>query len=383
MKICLVIGPYNPIPLALGGSVERILSTLAPYFAARGHEVTIISRRFGDFANDEVKDGIRYIRVPSFDAPTSKILYRLYDYVYSRRVAKMLPPSDITVTSSVFLPLVLPLKRAGHIYVHVARFPKGQMWLYRRAARIQAVSEAVAEEIRRQSPSVKDRVVSIPNPLSGPLAALAQPDGKPRSKTILYVGRIAREKGVHLLIEAFARGADGPFAAYRLRIVGPHEVRQQGDGEAYLAELKALAKPVQDRVTFEGPVFDPDALRSIYMEADIFAYPSIAELGESFGVAPLEAMAARCRVVVSALECFGEYVQRDQNAVVFDHRSNPIAALGEALSALVRDPNPEKMRAAAVQTAARFQPKLIADLYLLDFARLIGELQPFAGLVTP
>jgi glycosyltransferase involved in cell wall biosynthesis len=383
MKISLVIGPYNPIPLALGGSVERILSTLAPCFAARGHEVTMISRRFEDFPHEEVKDGVHHVRIPSFDAPKSRFLYRFYDYVYSRRVAKVLPPSDVTITSSVFLPLVLPLKRAGHIYVHVARFPKGQMWLYRRVARLQAVSEAVAEEIRKQSPSMKDRVVAIPNPLSGALAELAQPDREPRSKTILYVGRIAREKGIHLLIEAFARGADGPFAPYRLRIVGPHEVRQQGDGEAYLAELKALARPVQDRVTFEGPVFDPEALRRIYMEADIFAYPSIAETGEAFGVAPLEAMAARCRVVVSALDCFREYVQPDRNAVVFDHRSNPVGALVDALSVLVRDRDTERMRNAGAQTASRFQPKIIADLYLLDFARLIAELEPFTGLFVP
>lgn len=376
MKICLVIGPYNPVPLALGGSVERILSTLAPYFAARGHEVTLISRRFGDFPNEEVIDGVRYIRVPSFDGPTSKFLYRLYDYIYSRRVAKILPASDVTITSSVFLPLVLPLSRAGHIYVHVARFPKGQMWAYRRAARIQAVSESVAEEIRRQSPSVKDRVVSVPNPLSGSLALLSPPDRAPRDKTILFVGRVAREKGVHVLIEAFARAANGPLASYRLRIVGPHEIRQQGDGEGYLAELKALAAPVHDRVTFEGPVFDPDALRAIFLEGDIFVYPSLAELGEAFGVAPLEAMAARCRVIVSKLDCFREYVKPGHNAIVFDHRTNPVGSLVDALTAMVGDPETEKMRSAGVATAARFQPGHIADLFLEDFERLLHVDQP-------
>ncbi|MGE3991950.1 glycosyltransferase family 4 protein, partial [Pseudorhodoplanes sp.] len=378
------IGPYQPVPLALGGAVERVLSTLAPYFVARGHEVTIVSRRFGDFPHEETRDGVRYIRIPSFDAPTSKVLYRLYDYVYSRRVAKILPASDVTITNSVFLPLLLPLDRAGHIYVHVARYPKRQMWLYRRASRIQAVSEAVAEEIRRQSPSIQDRVISIPNPLSGPLASLAPPDGEPRAKTILFVGRLAREKGVHLLIEAFARGSkSGALAPYRLHIVGPHEIREQGDGDAYLAELKSLAEPVRDRVTFEGPVFDRNALRSIFMAADIFVYPSIAERGEAFGVAPVEAMAARCRVVVSALECFREYVKPGRNALVFDHRANPVGALLDTLSTIVQDPNPGAMRDAAVQTASRFQPRAIADLYLQDFERVVRGEAPGMRLVLP
>lgn len=374
MKICLVIGPYNPVPLALGGSVERILSTLAPYFAARGHEVTLISRRFADFPHEETIEGVRYIRVPSFDGPSSKILYRLYDYIYSRRVAKMLPQSDITITSSVFLPLVLPLARAGHIYVHVARFPKNQMWAYRRAARLQAVSETVAEEIRRQTPSVKDRVVSVPNPLSGALATLSPPDRAPREKSILFVGRVAREKGVHVLIEAFARAASGPLASYRLRIVGPYEVRQQGDGEGYLAELKALAAPVQDRVTFEGPVFDPEALRAIFLESDIFVYPSLAELGEAFGVAPLEAMAARCRVIVSDLAVFREYLRPGENAIVFDHRNDPVGSLTGALAAMIGDPATERLRDTGVATAAGYQPEYIADLFLKDFERLLkGE----------
>jgi len=46
---------------------------------------------------------------------------------------------------------------------------------------------------------------------------------------VLYVGRIAAEKGVHLLIEAFARLAQGPLAEWRLRIVSPHKAGV-GDG---------------------------------------------------------------------------------------------------------------------------------------------------------
>lgn len=383
MKICLVIGPYNPVPLALGGSVERILSTLASRFAARGHEVTLISRSFGDFPHEETIDGVRYIRVPSFNGPSSKFLYRLYDYIYSRRVAKMLPQSDITITSSVFLPLVLPLSRAGHIYVHVARFPKHQMWIYRRAARLQGVSEAVAEEIRRQTPSVADRTVAIANPLSGALAGLAPPDQAPREKSILFVGRVAHEKGVHLLIEAFARASAGPLASYRLRIVGPHEVRQQGDGEGYLAELKALAAPVRDRVSFEGPVFDPQALREIFLASDIFVYPSLAERGEAFGVAPLEAMAARCRVIVSDLAVFREYVRPGENAIVFDHRNNPVDSLVRALNAMTADPATEKMRGAGVATAANYQPDHIADLFLQDFERLLRGEPPLRNAALP
>jgi hypothetical protein len=68
----------------------------------------------------------------------------------AREVAAVLPESDITVTHSVFLPIVLPKQWAGAIYIHAARYPKGQMRLYWRASRIEAPSMDAAQAIRRQ-----------------------------------------------------------------------------------------------------------------------------------------------------------------------------------------------------------------------------------------
>ena len=372
MKITIAIGPFNPVPTVMGGAVERVQQTLAEEYARQGHLVTIVSRQYETFPTQEHRNGVSYLRVPSWDAPTSRFLYRAYDYVYSRRVAQILPSSDITVTNSVFLPLVLPKDRAGHIYVHAARFPKHQMSFYRRASRIQTVSSVVADAIKQQSPSVRDRVIAIPNPLTGPLAVPAEPDRQSRPPHILFVGRLAREKGVGLLIEAFARMATNGLSAYDLHIVGSHEVRHQGDGAAYLAELQSLASPVARRVHFHGPIFDPDILRKIYMNADIFVYPSVAERGETFGLAPLEAMAARCRVIVSALDCFKEYTVPNDNAVIFDHRSDPVDALSKAIHSLTSQTDTERMRTSASRTASDFQVKTIADRYIADFKTLLS-----------
>jgi len=376
MKITIVLGPYNPVPLRLGGAVERVHWALARQFALKGHDTTLICRKFDELASHEVLDGVRILRVPSWDAPKSRFMYRAYDYIYSRRVAKMLPAADVTVTNSVFLPLLLPLPTAGNIYVHAARFPKRQMVYYRRAARIQTVSEVVAAAIRRQAPSLSDKVVSIPNPLSDehdrhpPLAVL-------RPKTILYVGRIAREKGLDLIVKAFV--VKGPLADYRLRIMGPYLRRQQGDGEEYLAELKSLAQPAAQAISFDEPVFDAALVRKAYLEADIFVYPSVAEKGETFGLAPLEAMAAGCRCIVSSLECFQEYVVAGHNALVFDHRSrSPIEALKQALTALAAGEG-EQMRQAGINTAAQFRASAIADRYIADFQRVLEQRNISAG----
>jgi glycosyltransferase involved in cell wall biosynthesis len=371
MRITFVIGPYFPVPFF--GGVETFQPALAELLAARGHEVTMISRRYPDLPDEEVRNGVRHIRVKSRTAPRSRLGFRLYDLVYSRRVAATLPESDITITNSFFLPIILPRRRAGRIYVHVARYPKGQMWLYWRADRLQAVSSIVADAIRRQTPILADRIVVIPPPLSDLRQTLVAPEKlSGRSPTIVFVGRIAREKGIHHLIEAFAALSRGPLAGYRLRIVGPHETRRFGDGEEYLAELKRLAAPAGDAVVFDGFVA-VETLRNILETADIFVYPSVAEWGESFGMAPVEAMAAGCRVLVSDLPCFYEFLEPGRNGCVFDHRREPVRALAAALVDMVSRADAASMREAARATAERYQLASIADRFLEDFARLMHE----------
>jgi glycosyltransferase involved in cell wall biosynthesis len=371
MKITFVSGPFFPVPAVLGGGLEKIQLALAEEMVRLGHSVTLISRTYSDFPPEDITKGVRHLRVPSWDAPRSRLLFRLYDLLYSVRVARVLPESDVTMTNSLFLPVVLPRDRAGRIYVHVARFPKGQMWMYWRAHRIQAVSAVVAKAIANQTPILRDRLSVIPLPI---VAALAQLEKlRQRSRTILFVGRIAEEKGIHLLIEAFVRVAQGPLADFTLFIVGPHEVRHGGDGPAYLQRLKVLAAPARNAILFHGLVWDLEDLQKIYETADIFVYPSIAEKGESFGLAPLEAMAAGCRVLVSDLACFREYLEPGRNGVSFDHRHDAVDGLATALVALAAEPNPLAMRTAAVATAGRYLIAPVTELYLNDFARLIRK----------
>src|SRR5580692_13086784 len=242
VRITIVIGPFYPIPPVLGGAVEKVHLLLAGAYRAAGHDVTIISRRYKDFAADEVVDGIRHIRIRSTDRSSSLAVNLLLDFCYAIRVACALPPADVTITNAFFLPLVLPHRRAGKIYVQVGRYPKGQMLLYCRADRLQAVSQAVGQAIARQAPWLNRKIVIIPYAI--PDLYFSKPADSAREPVVLYVGRIAREKGIELLIQGFARlrpqGDAAASQGWRLRIIGPHAIAQGGDGVEYLGQLQAL-----------------------------------------------------------------------------------------------------------------------------------------------
>jgi glycosyltransferase involved in cell wall biosynthesis len=377
MRITIVLGPFLPVPTVLGGAVEKVHLLLAGAYRAAGHDVTIISRQFKDFPHDEVIDGIRHIRIPSVDRSSSLTVNLVLDLRYALRVARKLPSSDITVTNSFWLPLVLPRRRMGKIYVHVARFPKRQMALYFRADRLQAISQAVADAIADQAPRLASRVVTIGYPV--PDAYFHANAGQARQKTILFVGRIAREKGVHLLLKAFASafggGGGSKVAGWRLRIVGPHEVSQGGDGSEYLSELTALARALGIACDFIGPVFEQEVLIREYQSASIFVYPSVAEAGEAFGLAPLEAMAAGCATVVSNLRCFDDFIEHGVTGLKFDHRTQePEAALAAQLTRLMTEPGLlEQIADAGHRAACRFQAPEIAARMLADFASLLAD----------
>nr|WP_281414113.1 glycosyltransferase family 4 protein [Rhodoblastus sphagnicola] len=355
-----------------GGAVERIWHSLCVEFARMGHDVTMISRRFSELPNDEIREGIHYIRVPSNDAPKSKLLYRFFDVIYGIKVCAALPSSDITITNSVSLPFFIPRARAGAIYVSVGRFPKGYMHLYARADRLQAVSQAIADAMRTQSPSVAARVKVLPNALSPKFTRLRRLSRGQRKKEIIFVGRIAREKGLHLLIRAFLK-ING-HADWRVTLLGPSAVGDGGDGSNYFAELKALIGENRARIKIEPAIFDETTLVERLQVAEIFVYPSMAERGESFGMAPLEAMACGCAVVVSSLPCFKEFVVADHNALVFDHRLDAETELACKLERLMSSNTlRDELGLAAINTSRYFDVDRIAKLFVADFAKVISK----------
>ena len=397
MKITIVLGAFLPVPPVMGGAVEKVWFALSQEFARRGHEVVLVSRALPELPRSETRDGVRHLRVRGFDTPRLLLWLKFLDLIYSIRTMQVLfaslpfgrigpvadrtdsscgePTADIIVTNTFWLPILLRNSRHGRVYVHVARYPKGQMRFYGKAARLQTPSAAVAQAVAVEAPKLAQKITVIPYPAPGSTGEREPPPFAQRERMILFVGRVHPEKGLDLLVAAFANAARTIFADWKLVIVGPTEKKYGGGGVPYLAALARAAELAQGRVTFRGPLFDPTALEREFRSAKLFVYPSLAEKGESFGLAPLEAMAHRCAVLVSNLDCFHDFIREGETGFVFDHRAaNPADALHEKIEkALADETLLARVAEAGYRKSAEYSLPCIAGRFLKDFNSLVRD----------
>jgi glycosyltransferase involved in cell wall biosynthesis len=372
MKITIVSGPFLPMPPAPCGAVERVWQGLAERFAGRGHQVTVLCQHHPSQRPEETINGVRYLRRTHFLRHRSLPVNLWRDFVYSVHMASLLPRADVVVTNTFWLPALLSLRpdrETGRVAVHVARVPKGQLPLYDRVDRLQAVSQAVRDEIVTQRPWLARKVRIFPYPVDAAVFTPAAVPSVRNPPVVLYTGRLHPEKGVHLLLEAFQQLRQTQ-SAVRLRVVGPWRVEEGGGGAEYLARLKRQAEGLP--VEFLEPVYDRSELAAIYRTADVYCYPSLAEKGETFGVAPLEAMATGLPPVVSDLACFRDFITHEDTGLVFDHRAADAATrLADNLGRLLADAGRRTaLGTRAAARAATLTYDAVATLYLEDFAAL-------------
>jgi spore coat protein SA len=115
------------------------------------------------------------------------------------------------------------------------------------------------------------------------------PDKQTRVPVVLFAGRLVRDKGVHVLVDAMKLLMQ-QRVNLQLRIVGSSNF---GNGREtdYIAQLKANAPATVSFLPYRsGP-----ALGDLFREADIFCSPSIWD--EPFGLVNVEAFATALPVV--------------------------------------------------------------------------------------
>ncbi len=172
---------------------------------------------------------------------------------------------------------------------------------------------------------------------------------------LIYVGRLAREKNLELLLETM-RQLDSEPEDFRLLIAG------SGDQRPLLE--RAAQQDLPGKVEFLGYIGDRNELANLLASCDIFLHPNP---NEPFGIAPLEAMASGLPLVAPNSGGILDFA-RDSNAYVVAPTG---AAFSRAVLEAIRNPELRKRKvASALSTAASFSLEAAADSFLSLYERI-------------
>ncbi|MEK9772794.1 MAG: glycosyltransferase family 4 protein [Opitutae bacterium] len=369
MRITILQGAFLPVPPLRGGAIEKAWQALGEAFVRAGHQVTHISRRCDGLPKEEKINGVHHLRIKGGDACSNPLLLKSREIFYVWQARKILPPADILVTHAFWAPILFPQEKFGKIYVHVGRYPKGQMGLYKKATRLQVPSRAVEKAVSKELSVQDDRVLTIPYPL--PFAdkdIIAVGD---RPKCVLYTGRIHPEKGVLELVRAWLRLPEAMQKEWNLRLVGPWRAEQGGGGKDFLRKVLAEGN---ESVEIIDPIFEEKELIAEYKKARVFVYPSKAWAGETFGLAVLEAMSCGCVPIVSSLECFADFMNSGINGIRVKGEPGHLEdSLLNELQNLLNNPNLEPFSKQAILTAQEYEVDRVAAQFLADFNKLMAK----------
>jgi glycosyltransferase involved in cell wall biosynthesis len=162
-------------------------------------------------------------------------------------------------------------------------------------------------------------------------AVFSQPVVKPKNErpTILFVGALAEQKGIKVLMESMKQVVESNPNVL-LKIAG------RGSLEVWIKE-KLQTYNLEDNVELLGFV-DHKEIRNLYIEADIFVMPSIWH--EQFGLVGPEALACETPCVGSNIGGIPEWLHHNEWGLLVP--SHEVNDLTQALVTLLDNPDMRK-----------------------------------------
>jgi glycosyltransferase involved in cell wall biosynthesis len=314
MNILFLNYEFPPI----GGGGSPVSYEIAKGYADQGHTVDVVTMKYKDLPEYEVRDGINIYRVPCLRTkkeichPWEQLTYLIAAKKFLR---KQLVSKKYHINHTHFLiptgPLALwVLKKYKIPYIVTAHgsdvlgYNKRFKLLYpllkrpwlniiRKAAAVTTPSDFLKGKIREITD--EGNVITISNGLD-----LTKFKPMKKEKRILILARLFVNKGIHDILDAL-KSID--LKGWTVDIVGEGPYRG-------ILEEKVKENNLTDSVAFHGWVdHDSDLLKSLYGRAAIFISNSYFE---SFGQTALEAISAGCYPLLSDIGGYRSIVNDDK-----------------------------------------------------------------------
>ena len=317
MKIVFII------PNMTGGGTERVISLLVNEYRKRGMEAAIMM-----FAGDEcayrLADGVELfcISEQSHGRPLVQVkrLLRMRRYFQRNRDCLIYSFSVMGTIFGAFATLGLGIR----MFVSERNDPRQGLqgplrdWAYGRAT---VIAVQTRECMRYFPEKLQKKMIVIPNPVD---PSVPEPFQGERRRSVVFVGRLHRQKNPELLLRAFAV-FQKDYPAYVLEMFGKGELEE---------ELKRIAAElgIKGKVIWHG--FCPDVRKQI---ADAGMYVLSSDF-EGISNSMLEAMAMGIPVIATDCPIGGcaEYIQNGRNGLLVPVGDQK--AMADAMRRLAGDP---------------------------------------------
>lgn len=360
----------------MGGGAGTAAQNLAERFAQMGHEVVVVTAKYGRLRSGQIAERLRVVRCfawrrhPARSNTFEQMIFIVSSLWASLRLLVSWKP-DVTlaffgipsgVTARILevltgTPYVVSLRggdvpgaRPGALYLKLAEPVLHHIW--RKARAVVANSSGLRDLAQEFEPDLDIQV--IPNGVDTdqfrPASAL------PEVPRILYVGRLAHVKGTDILLEAVR---DLKSLSWECVLVGDGPLRET-------VEQFIVEHGLEDRVSLVGWV-ERESLPEIYRQASIFVLPSRQE---GMPNALLEAMASGLPSVATRVPGSEELILDEETGLLVpagaaDELRRALEELGHA-----RDRRAKMGRAARRYVENGYSWKKVAHSYL-DLLRQI------------
>lgn len=377
-------------PVTIGG-LSRHVYDLTRYLAGMGWEVHVVTMEAPGAAYEDVVDGVYVHRVHVMQPDGGEFVHWAFQLnLMMIDTCKNLIESGLTfdlvhahdwlvcytaktLKQLYHLPLVATIHATEHgrnqgIYTDLQRYIHNLEWrLTYEAQRVIVCSSAMRREVETVFSLPSDKIAVIPNGVEPkmlqPSAACditPEPYALQNERVVLFVGRLVREKGVHILLQA-ATDILGEFADVKFLVAGQGPARE---------DLENLAGQLGlgEKVLFTGFVTDEERNRLLRI-ASVAVFPS---LYEPFGIVALEAMAAGTPMVVSDVGGLADVVEHNRNGLkAYPGDAHSIAT---QVKDLLRDSHRAKVLAEeAIAELNRFDWRQIAESTVGVYREIRGE----------
>lgn len=158
---------------------------------------------------------------------------------------------------------------------------------------------------------------------------------------LVFSGRINRDKGIMELIEAM--NLLKVHSHIKLMVIGSNFFGNAKSDDAFTMELKAKAKPLEERIRFTGFIPYPN-MPQYLQNADVAIIPSVWD--DPFPTTVLEAQAMGLPIITTRRGGIPEEVAED-NAILLDTNEHFVKNLASAILDLYSHPDKRKKMAKA------------------------------------